>query len=66
MKNSQLQCFKHTIVFVLGIIIGGVLINPLSGIGQLLIILTTGLAFFITQKVSFPSFSKKETLNKVV
>jgi hypothetical protein len=66
MKNSQLQCVKHTIVFVLGIIIGGVLINPVSGIGQLVIILTTGLAFFLTQKVSFPSSSKKETLNKVV
>jgi uncharacterized membrane protein YcaP (DUF421 family) len=65
MKSNQLHCFKQTIVFVLGIMVGGILINPLSGLGPLTIILITGLTFYLTQKVSFSSPTKKEVLNKV-
>jgi hypothetical protein len=65
MKRNHLQCFRQTIVFVLGIMVGGILLTPLSGVGQLVIILITGLTFYLTQKVSFSSSTKKEVLNKV-
>jgi hypothetical protein len=63
MKNNH--CIRHTIVFIMGLIIGGTLISPLSGFDQLRIILTTGLAFYLAQKVTFITSTKRETLNKV-
>jgi hypothetical protein len=64
MKNNH--CFRQTIVFVLGLIIGGALISPLSGIDQAVIVLITGMAFYLTQKVPFSSSTKQEVLNKVL
>jgi hypothetical protein len=64
MKNNH--CFRQTIVFVLGLIIGGTLISPLSGLDQASIILLTGLAFYLTQKVPLSSSTKHEALNKVL
>jgi hypothetical protein len=64
MKNSH--CFRQTIVFVLGLMIGGTLLSPLSGIDQAVIVLITGIAFYLTQKVSFSPSTKHEVLNKVL
>jgi hypothetical protein len=63
MKSNRLQCLKQTIIFVFGLIIGGILLNPLSTLGQVVIAATTGFVFYLTQKVSFPVSTKKGNLN---
>jgi hypothetical protein len=68
MKNNHMSCLKQTLVFITGLVVGGILISinpsPNVGINEAFIIILTGSMFHLGQQISFNPSTNRLKKNK--